>query len=68
MKKEIVMNKEKILFIIVFFLLFVYVFFMFLFGENLYICVYDNLDLNIMWYKVLYWSGELFGFSYVVLF
>ncbi|WP_438818027.1 DUF6044 family protein [Thermolongibacillus altinsuensis] len=33
----------------------------FLLGENAHMRVHDNLDSNIVWYKVLIRSGELFG-------
>ena len=36
---------------------------LFIYGENLYILVYDNLDSSVTWFKILAESGKIFADS-----
>lgn len=44
--------------IIVVLLLVIYVVLLFIFGGNSYVRIYDNLDFNVIWYKMVLDSGD----------
>jgi hypothetical protein len=55
------MKTEKILILLAFIIIIIYLSPLFILGEHAHIRVHDNLDSNIAWYKVLARSGEMFG-------
>jgi hypothetical protein len=60
LNREILKHEKKMIFFS-FLAIVVFVSPYFLLGENAHMRVHDNLDSNIVWYKVLIRSGELFG-------
>ncbi|GIN40502.1 putative membrane protein YkoS [Heyndrickxia oleronia] len=54
-------KKEKLILIIAFLLLAIFVSPLFILGEDAHIRVHDNLDSNLAWYKVLAISGQMTG-------
>ena len=56
-------NNKKILLGLGFALLGFYFLPYFLYGKDIYISVYDNLDSNVVWFKVLAHSGKIFADS-----
>ena len=56
-------NNKKILLLLGMVLLGMYFLPYFIYGKDIYISVFDNLDSNVVWYKVLANSGMIFADS-----
>lgn len=56
-------NNNKILYPLGIFILFLYFLPYFIYGQNVHMTTYDNLDSNIVWFKILAESGKIFADS-----
>ncbi|MFD2617788.1 DUF6044 family protein [Terrilactibacillus laevilacticus] len=54
-------NNEKIILLISFCIIAIYLLPLYIFGENTHVRVHDNLDSNVAWYRTLINSGQLFA-------
>jgi len=57
------LNSRKLLWTIGFFILIIYFLPYFIQGQNVHVIRYDNLDSNVVWFKILAHSGKIFADS-----
>jgi len=58
-----IINNKKVLYAIGIIFLIIYFLPYFLCGENVHVILYDNLDSNVIWFKILAESGKIFSDS-----